>query len=106
MAMSASRYVVGCLWNSKDSPPKQASSDPLNKRTIRTPKGHEFEFDDLARTVTLTSADSRRIVLGPKSIELAMDADKTTAITLEEGQDYPQGGRILDHAGEQQDQHQ
>ena len=78
-------FVVGCVWNSKDSPPKQASSDPLNKRTIRTPKGHEFEFDDLARTVTLTSADKRRIVLGPKSIELAMDADKTTAITLEKG---------------------
>jgi uncharacterized protein involved in type VI secretion and phage assembly len=78
-------YVVGCVWNSKDPPPKKAASDPVNKRTIRTPKGHELEFDDQDKTVTLTSVDGRRALLGPESIELTWDANKTTAITLERG---------------------
>lgn len=78
-------YVVGCIWNGHDRPPQPASTDPVNKRLIRTPKGHEIEFDDAGQTVVIKSANGQRVVLGRDKIEISLDEQKTTAITLEKG---------------------
>lgn len=78
-------YVVGCVWNDKDKAPKEAAKDPKNKRSIRTPAGHEIEFDDATGTIVIKSAKGQRVVLGPDNIEIDLDEKKTTAITLEKG---------------------
>ncbi len=77
-------YVVGSLWNGRDNPPG-SGLDPVNRRLIRTPKGHEIEFDDALGTVAIKSARGQSIVLGPDKIEIALDEQKTTVITLQKG---------------------
>lgn len=78
-------YVIGSVWNGKDRSPARTPFDPVNKRLIRTPKGHEIEFDDAQQSITITSADKQRITLTPGKVEIAVDEQKTTAVTLESG---------------------
>lgn len=80
-------YVVGCVWNGKDKAPKEAALDPKNKRLIRTPKGHEIEFDDALGTVVIKSAKGQCVVLGPDKIEINLDEQKNTSIILKKGGD-------------------
>ena len=75
-------YVVGCLWNGKDKPPAQGQDDPKNKRIIQTPLGHSVVFDDDAHTITITSADKRRITLGQDKVEVALDEKSTSALSI------------------------
>lgn len=76
-------YIVGCLWNGKDQPPAQEHDAPVNKRIIRTPLGHDVTFDDQAATVSITSADKKHITLSKDHIELAIDENASTVITIE-----------------------
>ncbi len=78
-------YIVGSLWNGHDVPKEETASDPIHQRAIRTPEGHEIAFDDAAYTVTVKSGRGQSVVLGPDKIEIALDKDKTTLITLEQG---------------------
>jgi phage baseplate assembly protein V len=80
-------YVLGRVWNEKDPPPAREHGDPINKRIIRTPKGHEIAFDDAAKSVVVTTATHQRITLKSTGIEISADstageADKT-AITFD-----------------------
>jgi uncharacterized protein involved in type VI secretion and phage assembly len=63
-------YVIGCLWNDQDPPPARAPIDPLNKRIIRTPEGHEIAFDRLAGSITITSNTQQKITLDRQKIVL------------------------------------
>jgi uncharacterized protein involved in type VI secretion and phage assembly len=76
-------YVVGCLWNGKDHPPAREQNDPVNKRIIRTPQGHNVTFDDQSGTLTITSADKKHITLTKEHIEIAIDENATSAITID-----------------------
>jgi phage baseplate assembly protein V len=76
-------YVVGCLWNGKDKPPAQKDGDPVNKRVIRTPNGHDITFDDDAGTLTITSSSKKQITMSEDSIELAIDENASSAITVD-----------------------
>lgn len=64
-------YVIGGLWNTLDRPPALAPTDAINKRVIRTPLGHEIEFDDLLQTITITSTTQQSITLGPTGVTIA-----------------------------------
>jgi len=64
-------YVLGACWSSADKPPASSPSDALTKRKIRTPVGHELEFDETAQTVTLTSNLKSTVKLGPKQVEIS-----------------------------------
>ncbi len=77
-------YVVGCLWNGKDKPPAQQQGDPANKRIIRTPQGHDITFDDQAGTLTITSVDKRRITLSKDKVEIAIDEQATSKISIDQ----------------------
>ena len=77
-------YVIGCLWNGKDKPPTQKEGDPVHTRKIRTPQGHDVTFDDQARTLTITSSDNRRITLSKEKIEVAIDEQATSKITIDQ----------------------
>jgi uncharacterized protein involved in type VI secretion and phage assembly len=80
-------YVVGCLWNGKDQPPAIERDDPVHKRIIKTPTGHNVTFDDQAGTVTITSADLKHITLTKDHIEIAIDEKATSAITIDKSGD-------------------
>jgi uncharacterized protein involved in type VI secretion and phage assembly len=64
-------YVVGSLWNGTDRPPATLPTDAVTKRAIRTPLGHQLEFDEALQTVTLTSTTQQQVELRPESITIS-----------------------------------
>jgi hypothetical protein len=62
-------YIIGCLWHGLAPPPGLSPIDPMTKRIIRTPLQLELQFDDLTRTITLTTK-TQEIVLGPAGVEI------------------------------------
>ncbi len=77
-------YIVGSVWNGRDQPPKQAASDPVHKRMIRTPKGLQIEFDDAKQALKISNDKGRCITVGLDTIDIAMDEQKSTAVTLDQ----------------------
>lgn len=86
MEISAS-LVLGSLWDSKDRPPAEKPTDPATKRIIRTPLGHELEFDDALQSITIKSMRHHTITIGPEKVEIAtMDTTgqkRTASLTLD-----------------------
>lgn len=74
-------YVVGCLWNQTDNPPARQPLDPVNKRLIVTPAGHEIALDDLEQSVTVTTSTNQKITLDQQKIELEAAGGKVTIQT-------------------------
>lgn len=64
-------YIVGSLWSTTKRPPALSPTDAMFKRKIRTPKGHELEFDDMLQTVTLTSNVKTTLVLDTQKAEIS-----------------------------------
>ncbi len=61
-------FVLGCLWNSEDTPPESMDSDSKNHiRSIRTRSGHVISFDDntddKAASITITSQGGHSVTL-------------------------------------------
>ncbi len=75
-------YVLGTLWSATDRPPSKTPLDPVNRRVIRTPVGHEIELHDLEQSVTVTTSTGQEIVLTPTKIELTTTGG-TAKVTLE-----------------------
>ena len=76
-------YIIGSLWNEQDPAPTKNPKDATNKRIIRTPRGHELEFDDANESITVTSITSQRIVIEPKKIRIKISGNAAT-LTLDE----------------------
>ena len=64
-------YVLGALWNGKDTPPV-ANDDGLNdKRMFRSRKGHKLLFDDGTRgVVQIEHVGGRRLTLDDDGVVL------------------------------------
>jgi uncharacterized protein involved in type VI secretion and phage assembly len=75
-------YVIGGLWNALDMPPALLPTDSVNKRIIRTPLGHEIEFDDALQSITISSTTQQKITIDPLSIKLSTTGG-TASITLD-----------------------
>ena len=80
-------FVIGALWNTVDRPPILAPTDAVTKRVMRTPLGHQVEFDDATQMLTITSTTLQKITLDPARIELsaglgAASVQVTTAGTV------------------------
>jgi phage baseplate assembly protein V len=71
-------YIVGALWNTQDRPPAPSPTDAVTKRKIRTPQGHELEFDDLLQKVTLTTSGKTSITLDLQKAEISTPAATVT----------------------------
>lgn len=72
-------FVIGCLWNSEDTPPETvARRENNNVRAIHTRSGHKIVFDD---NVSESSASIKIISQGGHSVVLD-DADGTRGISL------------------------
>ncbi|MHA6534201.1 phage baseplate assembly protein V [Paenibacillus sp. BAC0078] len=73
-------YVIGSLWNGKDTPPETNKDGKNNIRTIKSRSGHVLEFDDTGgkEKITLTSSKGHVIQLDDKSgAEQIRIADKS-----------------------------
>lgn len=80
-------YVLGTCWNTMDKPPALAPTDPVTKRKIRTPLGHELSFDEAAQSVTLSSNLMSTVTLDPQKAELStplasVTIDKAGGVTI------------------------
>ena len=78
-------YVVGFLWNGKDTPPETTNQN----RVIKTPGGHQLRFEDTegARKVILRSD-------GGHQVEIDDTAQTVTVVTSSGNQKI-----VLDDAG-------
>lgn len=75
-------FVLGTLWNGRDKPPYTGPADPVQKRAIRTPTGHEVLLDDAEQKVVVKTSTGQTITLAPDRIEIAAgDAAKITLTT-------------------------
>ena len=75
-------YVIGSLWNSSDSPPVRLPTDATTRRLIRTPLGHDIDFDEVVQTITITTSTKQEISLGPDAIEIKTTGG-TASISLD-----------------------
>jgi uncharacterized protein involved in type VI secretion and phage assembly len=64
-------YVIGSLWSSNQKPPTKSTLDPVNRRVIRTPAGHEIELDDLEKSVTVKTATGHTLRMEPSKVEMS-----------------------------------
>ena len=112
-------YIVGSLWNQQDRPPTRPSTDPVNndavnKRLIRTPLGHELEFDDARDSITIKSTKEHKISIGREKIILEtagglakvslekhgkISIDAADSILLKAEEIKLEGNRVLIQAG-------
>ncbi|MGH8603191.1 MAG: phage baseplate assembly protein V [Gammaproteobacteria bacterium] len=67
---TADPIIIGSLWNSLDRPPALLPTDPTNKRVIRTPLGHEIEFNEATQSISITTSLQQQIVLDPSGIRM------------------------------------
>jgi uncharacterized protein involved in type VI secretion and phage assembly len=93
-------YVLGSLWNGRDRPPAGLPpglpTDARNKRIIRTPLGHEVEFDDLAQSIRITSTRQQKITIEPNKIEISTTGSTATLTLNETGSVSIQANRSID----------
>lgn len=68
---TADPFIIGSLWNSLDRPPALLPTDPTNKRVIRTPLGHEIEFNEATQSISITTNSQQQIVLDPSGIRMS-----------------------------------
>jgi len=65
-------YVLGSLWNGQDGPPASGINDPVDKRIIKTPKGHVIELDDQQQKITITSSSEHTVTIEPSQTKIEM----------------------------------
>lgn len=80
-------YVLGTCWNTIDRPPAMAPTDPVTKRKIRTPLGHELSFDEALQSVTLSSNLMSTVTLDATKAQLStplasVTIDKAGGVTI------------------------
>jgi uncharacterized protein involved in type VI secretion and phage assembly len=64
-------YVLGALWNGKDTPPVANGDGKNDKRLFKSRKGHQLLFDDGTRgVVTIEHVDGRRLTLDDDGVVL------------------------------------
>jgi uncharacterized protein involved in type VI secretion and phage assembly len=71
-------YVLGSLWSTLTRPPSLLPTDAITTRKIRTPMGHELQFDDLLQSVTLTSSTQSTLTLDTTKAEISTPAATVT----------------------------
>jgi uncharacterized protein involved in type VI secretion and phage assembly len=79
-------YVLGCLWNGKDTPPESNDDGENNHRTIRSRSGHTVRLNDAAGSETIEiidkSGDNKIVVnTAANSITIEANADITIKST-------------------------
>ena len=69
--------------NDNKRPPRLGEDDPVTKRVIRTPEGHEIAFDDKELSIVITTEAGQHITLKPGSVEIGVDKESSAVIKLD-----------------------
>jgi uncharacterized protein involved in type VI secretion and phage assembly len=84
-------YVLGGLYNLKDTPPT-ARGDGRDQKIIRTKAGHEVLFDDKSKDIRITTAQGGNVTVTADGT-ITLKADKVTVdanqIELGAGASHP-----------------
>jgi uncharacterized protein involved in type VI secretion and phage assembly len=78
-------YVIGSLWNQQDPAPTSNPMDATHKRIIRTPRGHQVEFDDAAQSITITTSTKQKLSMDPNQVEIEISGSAATITLDKEG---------------------
>jgi len=80
-------YVVGALWNGRDTPPETNANGNDDLRMVKTRKGHTLLFDDNASKgrVVLALNDGKTLTIDDDGIKLDDGAGNSLAIDSKGG---------------------
>src|SRR5713101_3452687 len=70
-------YVLGCLWNGKDTPPESNANGENNYRTIKSRSGHVVRLNDAAGSETIEIIDKsekNKIVINTAENSITIEA--------------------------------
>jgi uncharacterized protein involved in type VI secretion and phage assembly len=63
-------YIVGVVRKATDLPQITLPTEAVTKRKLRTPVGHEIDFDDATQALTITSSSQQKVSMNLDSVEL------------------------------------
>ncbi len=63
-------YIVGVVRKATDLPQIAAPTEAMTKRKLRTPVGHEIDFDDATQALTITSSTKQKVSMNLEGVEL------------------------------------
>jgi uncharacterized protein involved in type VI secretion and phage assembly len=81
-------YVLGSLWNGKDTPPESNKNGKNDHRTLKSRSGHVIRLDDTdgdERIEILDKSGKNRIVIRTAKNELTIEAGSGIAVTARGG---------------------
>jgi len=81
-------YIIGSLWNGKDSAPESNADGENNTRTIRSRSGHVLRFNDSSDAETIEIIDKsgkNRIHIDTASNSITIEADADIIIKSKSG---------------------
>lgn len=81
-------YILGSLWNGKDTPPESNADGENNNRTIRSRSGHVLRFNDKSGNETIEIIDksgNNKIIIDTASNSITIEADSDITIKSKTG---------------------
>jgi uncharacterized protein involved in type VI secretion and phage assembly len=81
-------YVIGALWNGKDTPPVKNDDGKNNVRMIKSRSGHIVRFDDTAsaeRIEIIDKTGNNTIVIDSAQNTVSISSDKDITLTAANG---------------------
>ena len=63
-------YVMGVVRKATDLPQILSPTEAVTKRKLRTPVGHEIDFDDATQALTITSSSQQKVSMDLDGVEL------------------------------------
>lgn len=81
-------YIVGCLWNGEDKPPKKGPNDKNDVRLIRSRSGHEIRLTDTKGKEKIEIIDAKeknKITIDTKKGKIELKGDKEIKIDCKDG---------------------
>ncbi len=90
-------YVIGSLWNGKDSPPENNADGENNNRTIRSRSGHILRLNDKSGNETIEIIDksgNNKITIDTANNSISIEANSDITIKSKTGKLTLQGNGI------------
>lgn len=81
-------YVIGSLWNGKDSPPLTNDDGKNNFRIIKSRSGHVIRLDDTdgqEKIEILDKSENNKIIIDTKEKKISLKSDKDIEISAPNG---------------------
>jgi len=81
-------YIIGALWNGKDTPPETNSDGENSTRIIKSKSGHVFKFSDKEGEESIQIVDksgNNKIVINTKDNLITVSSDKDIEFSAPNG---------------------